>query len=154
MFESADKCGLQFGCTQCSFCCTGSPGYVWLSDADIGRLCSFLGLDFDHFAETYCVYVNSNEGRALSLREKAGYDCIFLAEGRCSIYPARPAQCRTYPFWEEILETAENWVEEAKYCPGIGKGHWVLPESIQEAVQERRINHIRLFFKAGTGEPG
>ena len=37
------------------------------------------------------------------------YDCVFLKEdperGRktCSIYPVRPLQCRTWPFWPENL---------------------------------------------------
>ena len=30
--------GLSFTCTQCGNCCTGGPGYVWISDMEIDRL--------------------------------------------------------------------------------------------------------------------
>ena len=152
MFEMAQRCGLRFECTQCSFCCTGSPGYVWLSDADIDALCAFLGMDFQEFAKTFCGYVEVEGGFALSLREKAHYDCIFLEAGNCSVYTARPIQCRSYPFWEEILDSEKNWKEEAAYCPGIGKGDFVPPQRIAEAVLARRSNPRRLFLSAGEDE--
>ncbi len=86
MFEAAFKDGLRFECTACSDCCTGSPGYVWLSDADISVLCDHFDLmSIDEFAASFCRYVDAEGGRALSLREKNLYDCIFLEEGRCSV---------------------------------------------------------------------
>ena len=36
------KDGLAFTCTQCGNCCTGGPGYVWLSDAEIDRFASMV----------------------------------------------------------------------------------------------------------------
>ena len=152
MFEEANRCGLSFECKECSFCCTGSPGYVWLGHSDIIHLCEYLGTDFDSFVRKYCKYVDAENGKALSIREKAGYDCVFLDAGKCSVYSARPVQCRTYPFWEEILESGEAWAAEAAYCPGIGKGELVAPEKIAELVLERRSSPRRLFPQKGSEE--
>jgi len=116
-----------------------------LSHADIEGLCSFLGLGFEEFAERFCTYVEVVGGRALSLIEKQSYDCVFLENGKCSVYQARPIQCRTYPFWEEILKSEKAWNEEAAYCPGIGKGTIVPPEKIIESLLLARAN-TRLLF--------
>jgi Fe-S-cluster containining protein len=47
--------------------------------------------------------------------------CVFLdaATNACSIYPVRPLQCSTYPWWPEIM-AASNWaVEQQHWCEGI-----------------------------------
>jgi len=42
------------------------------------------------------------------------YGCVFLDPfGQCSIYDVRPVQCRTYPFWPSLLESKEDWDNEA-----------------------------------------
>ncbi len=102
-------------------------------------------MEFETFSETYCRSIEAEGGRALSLREKAGYECVFLEGGKCSVYPARPIQCRTYPFWEELLESEESWKAEASSCPGVGKGAIVPPEAIAHAILERRSNPRRIF---------
>lgn len=145
MFESAHRCGLKFECLKCSSCCGGGPGYVWLSEADIGNLSERLGLAADVFVSTCCRFVEVEGGRALSLRERKNYDCIFLEEGRCSVYDTRPAQCRRYPFWEEIVASEEAWKAESAYCPGVGKGPIVAPEAIADAILEMRANPRKLF---------
>jgi Fe-S-cluster containining protein len=45
--------------------------------------------------------------------------CIFLGEDgkECSIYEARPIQCRTYPFWPRLLENPESWEAEGVLAP-------------------------------------
>jgi Fe-S-cluster containining protein len=61
-------------------------------------------------------------GARLSLIEKkrnADYDCIFLDGKRCTIYEARPKQCRTYPWWPENVSSAQSWKEEGARCEGI-----------------------------------
>ena len=35
--------GLKFDCTGCGDCCTGDPGYVWVSRAEIEALAAALG---------------------------------------------------------------------------------------------------------------
>lgn len=57
----------------------------------------------------------------IALKDKPGtYDCIFLNEDKkCSIYDVRPKQCVKYPFWDSIINSEENWNEEAESCEGI-----------------------------------
>jgi len=55
------------------------------------------------FALTYCKPVDIGLATTLSLKEKHNHDCIFLESTGCRVYPARPAQCRTYPFWEQKI---------------------------------------------------
>ncbi|PKL05894.1 MAG: hypothetical protein CVV53_07130 [Spirochaetae bacterium HGW-Spirochaetae-9] len=150
MFENADGRGLRFECQQCSYCCTGSPGFVWLSDADIANLCAFFSLDFEEFSRTYCRSIEVEGGTSLSLKEKSGYDCIFLESDHCSVYAARPIQCRTYPFWGEIIETERSWKSEAALCPGIGAGPLVSPEQIAASFLEMRAHPRRVFADGET----
>jgi hypothetical protein len=130
----------RFECTRCNGCCSGQPGYVWLSQKDLSNLSEFTGLSKRMFALTYCKPVDIGLATTLSLKEKRNHDCIFLESTGCSVYPARPAQCRTYPFWEPILEDEEHWASEGKECPGIGKGPIISPETIIHSILERREN--------------
>ncbi|MCA9080037.1 MAG: YkgJ family cysteine cluster protein, partial [Planctomycetaceae bacterium] len=34
--------GLPFSCTQCGDCCTGSPGFVWVTEDDIRAIAEHL----------------------------------------------------------------------------------------------------------------
>jgi Fe-S-cluster containining protein len=70
-------------------------------------------------------------GDQLSLRERANYDCVFWKDG-CSVYEARPLQCRTYPFWPSLLESRRAW--DAMGCPGMGKGELHSREEIERAM--------------------
>jgi Fe-S-cluster containining protein len=95
-------------------------------------------MDLVSFTAAYCRIVESSQGSCLCLIEKEGYDCVFLASGTCGVYAYRPTQCRTYPFWEEIVETEEAWKRESEYCPGIGSGELRKPEEIAECLLEQR----------------
>jgi Fe-S-cluster containining protein len=46
------------------------------------------------------------------------FACIFFDEvkERCTIYPVRPSQCRTFPFWDPYKHNDEEVKNE---CPGI-----------------------------------
>jgi len=34
---------------------------------------------------------------------------VFLKDKQCTVYPVRPAQCRTFPWWKENLSSKEAW---------------------------------------------
>jgi len=117
--------GLEFTCTQCGDCCTGKPGYVWVTRKEVEALASFLKLSSDEFRRRYVRQV----GRRYSLVEKSNSDCIFYDKG-CTVYPARPVQCRTFPFWSENLKSRSAWTEASGECPGVGKGKLYSLEAI------------------------
>lgn len=118
--------GLSFACTQCGNCCTGTPGYVWFNDDEARAMADYLKIKPQTFRQRYAHTIN---GR-WSLNEQQtphGYDCVFLDrddqdKALCRIYPVRPTQCRTWPFWPENLNRPADWQRAAKTCPGIDQG--------------------------------
>ena len=115
------KDGLRFECTQCGRCCGGAPGYVWVTDDEIGALARRLGLAEAEFRRRYTRWV---EGYGTSLTETRDYDCTFFdrESERCTVYEDRPRQCRTYPFWDKVLASPTTWELEAESCPGMNYG--------------------------------
>lgn len=113
--------GLRFKCISCGRCCRHEPGYVFLSPQDLRGLSRHLDLDEKTFTETFCREVNIGGVKRLSLNETDVNDCVFWKNG-CSVYRARPLQCRTYPFWSGILASEDEWIRESGVCPGIGIG--------------------------------
>lgn len=136
--------GLNFTCTQCGDCCTGGPGFVWISDAEIERLAVFLKITAHDVRATYCRKVGGRWSLNEFRNREGLYDCVFLKEvpgsasqkGRnaaqrkaipqpkrgCSIYSVRPLQCRTWPFWHSNLEDEESWRAADRKCPGVNRG--------------------------------
>src|SRR6185295_19350314 len=119
MEEPWYKDGLLFRCTRCGNCCTGAPGFVWVNDEEIAAIAAYRG---EPVAEAAARYVHKLRG-GRSLREKANNDCIFWDRAKgCTIYPVRPRQCRTWPFWESHEQTPEDWERTCQVCPGAGQG--------------------------------
>ncbi len=110
------KEGLPFSCTGCGKCCTGSPGYVWVNSDEIKALADHLSITCEDFIRKYTRNV---DGR-LSLNElPTHYDCVFLKNNQCTVYAARPVQCRTFPWWTSTLKSRKDWEEAALFCEGI-----------------------------------
>ena len=112
--------GLKFTCTECGDCCTGAPGYVWVTNEEIEALAAAVRMEIEAFEDQYVRQV----GVRKSLKEFPNGDCVFLdgQSRRCNVYDARPRQCRTWPFWESNLKTPEDWKHTCSVCPGSGKG--------------------------------
>ena len=127
--------GLEFTCTRCGHCCTGAPGFVWVDAEEIERLAEHEGLSVEEFGRRHLRRV----GRRYSLIERPNGDCVFWdRESGCTVYEARPVQCRTWPFWEENLETPEEWDRVRASCPGAGRGRWFSVEQIEAAAARTR----------------
>ena len=112
--------GLAFSCTECGDCCTGAPGFVWVDAAEVARLAEFRGESPETFGRRFLRRV----GDRISLVERPNGDCIFWdrATRGCSVYAARPVQCRTWPFWPSNLASPEDWEHVVRVCPGSGQG--------------------------------
>ncbi len=114
--------GLKFECTQCGNCCSGPPGYVWATKAEIRAIADSLGQSDGWLGKEHLRRV----GLRYSLTEKPGGDCIFLrregGKATCAIYQVRPLQCRTWPFWSAVVRNPSTWAETAETCPGMNNG--------------------------------
>jgi len=129
--------GLRFKCTGCGNCCTGAPGYVWVNKAEIETIAAAVGLDVQRFEKRYVRRV----GVRKSLLELANGDCIFFDADRrlCQVYDVRPRQCRTWPFWQSNLRTAECWATMADHCPGANHGPLVPLDKIRAQLEVIRV---------------
>ena len=135
--------GLKFRCTACGNCCSGPPGYVWISEEEVGRLAAHLGRTVEDVRRRY---VRGVDGR-LSLKERKNlegkHDCIFLTDlppdpqtgerrRGCGIYEARPLQCRTWPFWDGVVGSKASWAHAKVVCPGMDVGKHYPRQRIEE----------------------
>lgn len=122
----------EIDCTKCANCCRYS--IVSVRAAEVARIAAYLGMDeaavVQHFTAP-----DSESPRARTLvSSKDG--CIFLKDGLCSIYPARPEACRNFPHvapgmhslgarmeshcrWAPLCPILYNAIEEYKHLVGF-----------------------------------
>lgn len=117
------RAGLSFECTGCGNCCSGpESGFVWVEDHEILAIATCMNMDHD--LERFHQQFVRTIGARKSLVEYSDGDCIFLdpSSRKCSVYHARPQQCRSWPFWKQNLESPSHWGRAAKSCPGCNQG--------------------------------
>jgi Fe-S-cluster containining protein len=132
---------MRFECQSgCTACCE-QQGFVYLTEEDIPRLAGYVKLAVAAFEERY-VYRTKNLRR---LRVPRHAQCEFLKEGGCSVHPAKPLQCRTFPYWPELVGNKKNWAKTGTWCPGIGQGELVNIQIAREQADEMRIAHPLLY---------
>ncbi len=95
-----------FQCSQCAECCRNIEGELMLTPLDAywlarllreQRLASSIDAVYERYAHTDLL-----EGcLPIYLMNTVGDDhaCVFLRDGRCSVYKGRPQTCRIYPFF-------------------------------------------------------
>lgn len=129
--------GLKFKCTGCGDCCTGAPGYVWVNNAEIAALAELVGVSIAELERRFVKSV----GVRKSLKERRDGACVFFDDDtrKCTVYSARPRQCRTWPFWESNVRTEAAWKETCEACPGSGVGRLYTLEEMNERLRVIRI---------------
>lgn len=131
---------IRFKCTECSRCCYGGKyAYVRASSQEIEKIISFMNINADTFKADYLIKLVDN-GYGIRMKitviaqalNKKGPCMLLSAKGKCSVYPVRPMQCRTYPFWSEILISEAKWNSEIERCEGIQQGEIIETEYIEQ----------------------
>jgi Fe-S-cluster containining protein len=136
---------LQFQCQPgCTACCN-QKGYVYLTEDDLLRAAAYVGMSAQAFEARY-IYRTKN---VLRFRKPRGSQCHFLKTDGCSIHPAKPTQCRTFPFWPELVQNRANWAWTARTCPGINQGELIQIGEALEIAQEM----VRAFPSMYKGSP-
>jgi Fe-S-cluster containining protein len=142
--------GVHFQCQGSGKCCTsrGEYGFVFLSLEDRRKLAKKLGLTTAAFTRKHCEKYN---GAYHLIEDGENPDCMFLEGNRCGVYEARPTQCRTWPFWPEVMN-AKTWKKEVlSYCPGVGKGPKISVDVIQKNLQQQQEAEDSIIREAQVG---
>lgn len=136
--------GMHFSCTQCGNCCTGPEGYVVFDARELGAMAEFKGMEPAEFLVRYARPFDG--GWSLTEVERDGqFDCVFLrpdpktGKRGCSIYPVRPSQCRTWPFWPDNLRSRKAFAAAAKRTPCLGMTQGLEGEGTFYPVEKIRI---------------
>lgn len=90
-----------FKCTGCGTCCRWT-GSVLLTRRDIAAMAVWLELSEQQFIDRHTRLAPSRI--QLALIDHSDGSCSFLEGHRCSIYDARPEQCRSFPFAWSVPE--------------------------------------------------
>lgn len=132
---------MRFACLPgCTACCR-RRGFVYLTEEDLRRAAAHLGIGATEFEARY-VYRTRN---FLRLRKPRGAQCRFLAETGCRLHPDKPAQCRIFPFWPELIARTRAWRAAGRYCPGIGQGPLVKIEQARAAAAAMRAAYPAMY---------
>lgn len=138
--------GVRFQCQRgCTRCCE-VQGFVYLTEADLKRAARFVGMATHAFEDKF-VYRTKH---LLRLRKPPDRQCHFLQDGGCSIHPAKPTQCRLFPFWPELIESVSAWKNTGLHCPGIGKGPLIQIGTAHETASEMKRAYPAMY----EDEPG
>jgi Fe-S-cluster containining protein len=122
--------GIRFVCQQCGKCCTGDPGIIHVTVTDIQMISDYLNVSVpDIMTEFIRPYP-----KGLTIAETKNGNCRFYQTNDCIIYPVRPIQCRTYPFWLRTLRSESSWRNACRECPGIGSGTFYTRDEILAMV--------------------
>ena len=125
---------IHFSCQGSGNCCVsrGSYGFVYLSKHDIKKLSEFTNLKINDFLKLYC---DKTDEFTHFKEKKTNGDCQFLLNKKCSVYKARPTQCRTWPFWRENMNNKVWNNDISNFCPGIGKGNKISFKEINKNIK-------------------
>ncbi len=111
--------GVRFECARSGKCCTAHGAYdrVYLDDDEADAVAALLGITLGELEREHCWF--EDDYRLVRFKDRA---CGFLDGTSCTIYEARPVQCRTWPFWPSNLAQRTWQKDVASFCPGVGKG--------------------------------
>lgn len=98
-------------CTSCAHCCKVITPV--LSEVDIRRIASYLNVSIRYVKKTW---LTKHEQMGIIFNSKP---CPFLKNKKCSIYPARPRDCKSYPHLhrKRILNYFTSIFSHIDLCP-------------------------------------
>ena len=105
-------------CSECQAkCCRGESGYIYVTKDEANAICEYLDIEMREFVDKYLF----KKGYKYSIKERQvgdEYECVFYDHkiNGCSIYEARPTQCKTFPFWDYFKTRVDELKAE---CPGV-----------------------------------
>jgi Fe-S-cluster containining protein len=96
-------------CLKCPALCCKLAGYIEVSQTDIRRLAKFLDLTPKEFEAKHIVEKNR---KGEKLIKDSDNTCQFLGpDRRCTVYAARPRDCRGYVCWDQDDENVYDFAK-------------------------------------------
>ncbi len=138
---------LDFKCTGCGGCCKGG-GDVFFTEEDVQAIEEYLNIPQNKSRKFRKQFIQYTEN-GLHVHSSE-IDCFFLKENRCEVYPHRPLQCRSYPFWTSLYRSKDSLLQLTKGCPGAMKGTGKIYS--RETII-RRSNHTLRKFVDKQSDP-
>ncbi|HBV98177.1 MAG: hypothetical protein JL50_00285 [Peptococcaceae bacterium BICA1-7] len=147
-FECDDRC--------MGRCCNTIK--IMLDPWDVETMARHLGMSGKDFLEKYCEIEEDPHTNwpYVKLYDAERGTCAFMLEGgRCSVYPARSRNCRTYPVGRAVRFTPEGgkeekyfMVEKQAFCFGHSASRqWTLKEWLDDAGSLEYYNRSDIYFE-------
>jgi Fe-S-cluster containining protein len=106
---------MRFQCQPGCIRCCEEKGFIYVTPEDIA---AHVGLSRAEFRRKYLC----GTAPLLRFRKPRNGQCSFLKADGCAVHEIKPMQCRSFPFWPELLDNASARREAAAYCPGLNRG--------------------------------
>jgi len=140
--------GVSFRCQGSGKCCSnhGRFGYVYLTLKERRGIARILKIPTQTFTKRYC---KKTDNFFHLINPANSKDCIFLKNKQCKIYQARPIQCRTWPFWPEVMRRRRAWIRDVSFfCPGAGRGKKISENKIHKQLSIQQKSEKQLHLEA------
>lgn len=108
---------MTFKCRNCGRCCTDFFTQIGLTLGDVQRIADWLGKDPEELFKEHISLMpfGTDTPNIFEIELGMNLPCRFRKDGKCSIYNARPLNCRMFPVWiladvpqEKLLETIDD----------------------------------------------
>ena len=92
-----------FECHHCGACCHNISTQINLSIADIYRIQKYLKQELEEMMPNLGIVPFLSDDNTFDYELGLNKPCQFRKDNRCTIYPARPLNCRMFPYF--VLNT-------------------------------------------------
>ena len=116
---------MAFECKHCGQCCIDECTQINLSIADIVRIAKFLNVGIGELIPKigFKPFANPENTNEFDYELRRNIPCMFRDGEKCKIYPARPLNCRIFPYFF-LPDTAREAkiLKHFAECPYVVKG--------------------------------
>jgi Fe-S-cluster containining protein len=134
----------KFVCKNLGNCCTNPAAPVNLSVGDLLRIMKYTHKTAEElFGHAWSGVPFGNPVNKLSYSVEPGLDtpCHFWRNGKCSIYKARPINCRLFPYWI-LAEIPKDHIKENFTREDLCCAYNCHPSNEQKKKYKRYVNHL------------